>query len=356
MPNDLNVKERKTQNLSERQLSCNISEELSLNTEELNIPEGQLSNIVNNRIFISQSDCRLLMSKYEGCFDVIDIDPFGSCALFINDAFKAIKHNGLLFLTCTDKASLCANEKKCFVRYGSKIKKNYAKNEITVRTLLSFISREVSKYDASIVPILSLSVDFYVRVIVQIKKRNGKSVINNNSYFSICDCLNNKPQGIYSSYNDICDVCNNKMKWYGLFWNKCLYNKIIIDKIYNNLEKNEQNNKRLLGIIRLIQQELDVPFYYELPLLCSKAKISSCKIRELMNALANSGYQVSLVYYDNNSIKTNAPLSIIYDLLKNNDKYNFENNKHVDIIFSKNYYKGLIASHLKPLSYPTKNI
>lgn len=320
--------------------------------KENRIKDSQIKEHFRNsaRILIIQSDCRMLMNKYQGCFDVIDIDPFGSCATFLEDALRGIRHNGLLFLTCTDKASLCANEAKCCARYGVKIKRKYAQNEIAVRALLSFVSREAAKYDSSIVPIITLSVDFYVRVIVQVKKNNGKSFIENNSYAFICECLNNKVQGMRERCNSVCDACKNTMKIYGLFWNKAVYDNVIIERMLKNAQV---DNERMIGILRLMKQEINYMFYYELPMLCSKLKVNSCKLRELMNCLANCGYKVSLVYYDNNSIKTNAPLSLINDMIKNRTKYNFENNTEVDQIFETQYFKGKIASKLKPLSLPS---
>lgn len=171
----------------------------------------------SNRVNITLSDCSLLMNKYHGYFDVIDIDPFGSCAPFVNDACKAIKHDGLICFTCTDKAALCANEKKCFIRYNTHIKRIYSKNETPIRTLLSYISREFAKFGARIEPVISLSVDFYIRVIVRVKKNKERLVLEDNSYALICNCLNYRLQDFGSILQPICDVCGANMKLYGPF-------------------------------------------------------------------------------------------------------------------------------------------
>lgn len=311
----------------------------------------------NERINVLLSDCSVLMNRYHGFFDVIDIDPFGSCAGFVNDAFRAVKHNGLICFTCTDKAVLCSNEKKCYIRYSTHIKRIYSKNETPVRTLLSYISREFSKYDASIVPILGLSVDFYVRVIVRVVKNNGKSVLADNSHVFICDCLNKRVQNFGSRLDSTCDVCGGTMRLCGPFWNKSSYDKPTIQKIIARTSGG--GNERMLGILRLMLQEIDEMFYYELPRLCSKTKINSCKLRELMNGLANAGFSVSLVHYDNNSIKTNAPLSAINEAMREKisgvpGKYDFGSNQEVDTLFQDTYFKGQIMSGLKPLSLPKK--
>lgn len=312
----------------------------------------------SERVNIAQCDCSVFMNLHHGYFDVIDIDPFGSCACFVNDALRAIKNNGLLCFTCTDKAALCANEKKCYIRYSTHIKRIFSKNETPVRVLLSYLSREFSKYNASIVPVLSLSVDFYIRVIVRVVKNNGKAVLTDNSHALICECLNARIQPFGSRLGPLCELCGSAMRLYGPFWNKSVHDRGVILAVL--AEANTEDNKRMAGILRLMEQEIPDMFYYELPMLCSKLKINSCKLRTLMTALANAGFAVSLVHYDNNAIKTSAPLAVINDAMRAiaagfPDKYSLEPNEAVEKIFEKAYFKGMIMSGLKPLSLPKKN-
>lgn len=339
----------------------NAIETMQLNLKHNGFNDYRLVSETDNlrtsidRINVVLSDCQVLMNKYHGYFDVIDIDPFGSSAEFVNSAFKAIKHNGLIFFTCTDKAALCTNTRKCYMKYNTAIKKLYCKNETPIRTLLSYISREFAKYDAMIVPILSLSVDFYVRVAVRVFKGQGKTVLENNSFLNICDCFNKKEVGIFDSADSMCQECNKKMKLYGPFWNKALHDPKVIKSILENISN---ENERMVGILRLMDQEIPDMFYYEMPEISSVLKTNCCKLRDAMNALANLGFKVSLTHCDNNSFKTNAPISVIKDILisfnKGENKYSKENNPEVDKILNESYHKGKLASGLRPLSLPKK--
>lgn len=311
----------------------------------------------SGKINITLSDCHLIMHKYHSYFDVIDIDPFGSSAEFVNSAFKGVKHNGLICFTCTDKAALCSNVPKCYMKYSTLIKKVYCKNETPIRVLLSYISREFAKYDSKIIPVLSLSVDFYVRVIVRVFKGQGKSVLENNSYVSICDCLNTEKIALNRPKSLVCTVCQKHTQLYGPFWNREIHDGGIIDRMLN--ENEECGNERMVGILRLMKQEIPEMFYYEMPVLSSKFKINCCKLKDVMNALANANYAVSLTHCDNNSFKTNAPFEIIKKvMIQSNSKvtgeFSFEPNEKVTKIFQQNYFKGMIASGLKPLSLPKK--
>lgn len=51
---------------------------------------------------MSKNDVNDLNYLLPNCFDVIDLDPYGSAFNLIDNALKAIKNNGLLCVTCTD--------------------------------------------------------------------------------------------------------------------------------------------------------------------------------------------------------------------------------------------------------------
>lgn len=310
-----------------------------------------------DRINITRSDCHLIMNRFHSFFDVIDIDPFGSCAEFVNSAFKGIKHNGIICFTCTDKAALCSNEGKCYMKYNTAIKKCFCKNETPIRALLSYISREFAKYDARIVPLLSLSVDFYVRVIVRVYKGQGKSVIRDNCHVGVCECMNYVEIPLLSAPDTKCNFCGEKMRICGPFWNKAIHNTELIERILSTVA--EEGNERMVGILRLMQQEIPQMFYYEVPKLASKLKINCCKLKDVLTGLSNNGYAVSLTHCDNNAFKTTANIDVIKRLLIEIEKQEFSefsltSNEKVERLFKQIYYKGKLKSGLKPLSLPKK--
>lgn len=312
---------------------------------------------INNTIkaIITQKDCNIAMLETENYFDVIDIDPFGSCNKFVDNAFRSIKHNGLICFTCTDKAALCSKVDKCFVKYNSSIKKNFCKNELPIRVLLSFISRISSKYEYSIIPIVSFSVDYYLRVIIKVKKGHSKNVLKTNSYFLQCQCGNIIDIGLLNCIlKSDCDYCQSKMKLYGPFWNDVLHDVIIIDKILKNIVENK--NERLIGLFRYLKQELTVPFYYEMSQLSRYLKQNTVKMKNVLTVLSNMGYDVSLTHCSLDGFKTNAPIKVIYDILIQiqTGKAQITPNSTVEALYNINFYKKLISSKLKPGSLPKK--
>ena len=67
--------------------------------------------------------CSMVMYEHRGKndrFDVVDIDPYGSAAPFLDSAVQSASSGGLLCITCTDMAVLCGNHPEaCFAKYGA---------------------------------------------------------------------------------------------------------------------------------------------------------------------------------------------------------------------------------------------
>ena len=58
--------------------------------------------------------------RIEDRFDVVDLDPYGSPATFLDGAVQSICDGGLLLVTCTDMAVLCGTEFIGIIKCGSK--------------------------------------------------------------------------------------------------------------------------------------------------------------------------------------------------------------------------------------------
>lgn len=346
------------------------------------------------KINIVESDCNLLMCSLTGFFDVIDIDPFGGCSVYIDNAFRAIKHNGLLCFTCTDKGVLCSNEEKCFVKYSTTILKNFSKHETPLRVILSLISRQAAKFDCSIEPLVSLSLDFYIRVFVRVKRSSPKNCIETNKMFLLCSCSNFLPVesqrrkkslhknemkdesnsdentlkddlipenylSIYKklienskrNFSDICTICTAKMKLCGPFWCAQIHKKEFVGKLLDY-----EMDERAKGILKYLLNEIDSLFYYEMTSLCSRTKLNCIKLKDVLYGLQNLNFESSLTHCEIAGFKTTAPLEII-DLIveiknKEKDSKLFLPNSTADERMALDFKKGLLISHLGPLALP----
>ena len=90
-----------------------------------------LTNCVRNSTIISSNYKKKLLititslamyqrrNPVHSRFDVIDLDPYGSPAEFLDGAVQSVSDGGMLAVTCTDMAVLCGNHSEaCYAKYG----------------------------------------------------------------------------------------------------------------------------------------------------------------------------------------------------------------------------------------------
>ncbi|KAL1265923.1 hypothetical protein QQF64_003950 [Cirrhinus molitorella] len=140
-------------------------------------------NNVSHILQASQRDASMVMYEARGRkerYDVIDLDPYGSPSPFLDAAVQAVSEGGLLCITCTDMAVMAGNSgETCYSKYGSvSIKSKYC-HEMALRIILHSLDQRAAVYQRYIEPLLSVSVDFYIRVFVRVK--TGQSVVKNSA-------------------------------------------------------------------------------------------------------------------------------------------------------------------------------
>nr|XP_027193957.1 tRNA (guanine(26)-N(2))-dimethyltransferase-like [Dermatophagoides pteronyssinus] len=227
--------------------------------------QRDLNEIPASLMEIQQGDINYLLfkNKYENNikFDVIDLDPYGSIAPFLDSAISNIKDRGLLCVTSTDMCVLGANiPEVCFSKYYGTATKRPFLHEASVRIVLNAMRVVAGKYGKFIKPLISLSVDFYVRIFVLVL--NKPSLCKSNAY------------------------------------------------------QTGKTFPKISGLLNVIKEDLDdIPLFYSLPLICKNMKLSVPKQKLLLSALLNIGYRIGLFHREPLSIKTDAPFFVLKDLI-----------------------------------------
>ncbi|EKG20353.1 N2N2-dimethylguanosine tRNA methyltransferase, partial [Macrophomina phaseolina MS6] len=105
-------------------------------------------------------------------YDVIDLDPYGTAVPFLDGAVQAATDGGLLCVTCTDAGVFASTGylEKTYSQYGGLPIKGLHSHEGGLRLILHAIATAAAKYGITIEPLLSLSIDFYARVFVRVRK------------------------------------------------------------------------------------------------------------------------------------------------------------------------------------------
>lgn len=288
-----------------------------------------LNNVYNKCDFYNKEICNFLSTvfSFEKRATIVDIDPFGTPAPYLDCVLRSVENGGLISVTATDTAVLCGvYPKVCYRKYyGNSLRTKYSE-EIGTRLLISSIALTASRMDLSIHPIFSHSYRNYVRVYCKIVKSNYFANKLQEKLGFVAHCFNcgnryliKKPYGITD-----CSNCHNKVTVGGPMWTSNIFDKEIISKIINSI--NDYDNSRTSGSINLhikvkdfftiALNEIDeYPYYYindELGKILKKNVSSLSKIDTL---LKKNGYLFSKTIFAPNGFKTNASLMDIKKLL-----------------------------------------
>lgn len=297
-------------------VSTAIQENISLN----NIPDGI--------VHISISDAKTLMYNQAAAhtfIDVIDLDPYGSASPFIDSAVQAIADGGLLCVTCTDMAVLAGvYPDTCYAKYGSIPLHTEYGQEMAIRIVLSAIDQSANRYQRYIRPLLCLRIDFYVRLFVKVSKSplEAKQSIGRKSIVLSCkQCRSFILQSLvhHSEFSNSCSICGGKFQLGGPIWSDSIYDASFVKTILDKLDNDTlvlNTKPRIQGMLNVLIEELDTPFYLSVSHLSKTLHCTCPPLILVKSALLNSNYQVSITHCDPLGIKTTAPLSVLWDIMK----------------------------------------
>jgi len=261
-------------------------------------------------------------------FDVIDLDPYGTVVPFLDSAIQAVRNGGLLCLTCTDMAVLSgAHIHTCWSSYNTwPVRTGHRKtcHEQALRTLLHSVDSTAAKYGRSIVPLISVSVDYYIRVFVQVKidKQLAMESCTKNGLISMCKACyawKTKPfakkisQGKFrdsnSDFSDSCNFCQGNMAMGGPYYVNSIQNSEFAGKVAKFVQNsNMKASGRIYGFLRCISREIDSVLHWNISAMSSVMKMTSTIAMKIVRAtLIKHGYKVSYVHSSSDSFKTDAP-------------------------------------------------
>ncbi|NXE02690.1 TRM1 dimethyltransferase, partial [Chaetorhynchus papuensis] len=363
-----------------------------------NVALNGVGDLVTPRL----ADARMLMyqSKAERePFDVIDLDPYGSPAPFLDAAVQAVSEGGLLCVTCTDMAVMAGNSSEtCYSKYGAVSLKGKFCHEMVsaggspcpggghegvshvprvprqaLRIILHSLDLRANCYQRFVVPLLSVSADFYVRVFVRVFTGQAKVKASASKQALVFHCVGcgshhlqrlgratshgsgygpTPPEGFggllrpfggpqdalwgrdpacspcrfkYSTatgppVGPTCEFCQQRHQVGGPVWAEPLHDPAFVEGVLAALERSPgrfSTEPRLRGMLSVIAEELsDVPLYYTLDGLSSTIHSNTPSLLQLRSALLHAGFRVSLSHACRNAVKTDAPPAALWDIMR----------------------------------------
>ncbi|KAK8977050.1 hypothetical protein V6N11_019718 [Hibiscus sabdariffa] len=286
------------------------------------------------------ADARVYMLTHPKEFDVVDLDPYGSPSVFLDSAVQSVVDGGLLMCTATDMAVLCGgNGEVCYSKYGSYPLRGKYCHEMALRILLACIESHANRYKRYIVPVLSVQMDFYVRVFVRVY--SSASAMKNTplklSYVyqcTGCDSFHLQPIGRTVSKNTSvrylpgfapvvpqdCSDCGKKFNMGGPIWSAPIHDQEWVTAILADVKSIKDRYPaydRISAVLTTISEELpDVPLFLSLHNLCSTLKCTSPSAVIFRSAVINAGYRISGTHVNPLGLKSDAPMDVIWDIMR----------------------------------------
>ncbi|KAJ1161033.1 hypothetical protein NDU88_001521 [Pleurodeles waltl] len=306
-------------------------------------------NGVEHLVTPSLSDARMLMYRHRETkerFDVIDLDPYGSPSVFLDAAVQAVNEGGLLCVTCTDMAVMAGNSgETCYSKYGAMSIKAKFCHEMALRIILHSLDLRANCYQRYIVPLLSISADFYIRVFVRVFTGQAKVKSSASKQALVYNCagcgtFHLQRMGKMTSHGSnfkysagsgppvgmSCEHCQQKHQLGGPIWAESIHSPDFVEKVLTAIQRNPKRFKtaeRMQGMLSMVMEELcDVPLYYTLDTLSTVIHCSTPPMLQFRSAILDAGYRVSLSHASKNAIKTDAPPSVIWDIMRCWEKNN----------------------------------
>ena len=343
---------------------------INLNMEKNKVDE--------NKFKVFTSDAAQLMYQNPHFFDVVDLDPYGTAIPFIDSCIHCAKNGALLCITFTDMPVLCGNyPETTLYKYGSIPYKVPFCHEMAIRIALYSISSAASKYKKVIKPLFSYNAEFYIRLFLVIKDSPEDCKMNPFKYGYMFHCRecqnrniypmarkqenkfkNGKPNSFVKFNNLIypseqCNCCGGNMCMSGPFWIDNIFDEDWIKELQKNLENKDfaylNFNSRIQNICKGILNELplnDQIFNMDYSQFSRDVNLSSFKLAIFQGAIENLGYKFAQSYYDPNLFKTDCPIDVIYDILKQYKEENYKDDyyKNVD---EKTYKYKILSKEIK---------
>ncbi|KAN0073247.1 S-adenosyl-L-methionine-dependent methyltransferase [Elaphomyces granulatus] len=319
--------------------------------------------------------------RYMGKFDVIDLDPHGTAAPFMDAAIKRINDGGLLCITCTDVSVFASTEhpEDTFVSYGGLPLEGPLSHEGGLRLILNKIAACAATFGLAIEPLLSLSIDSYVRIFVRIHRSPAEAKFNvvNTMLVSNCNAgcgawtiqplaqMKERPdkKGYHLSLAQVvltpnCEHCGLKTHLGGPMWAGPLHNPVFIQKILDMLPAMDRETygtiDRVEGMLTTaLKEDLDLaasskettpnpgplvddgsqqlsaiipranpalrdhhPFLFSLSAIAKVLHTQPVPFDLFHGALYHVGYRSTRSHTIPNSIRTDAPWDVIWEVMR----------------------------------------
>jgi tRNA (guanine26-N2/guanine27-N2)-dimethyltransferase len=278
---------------------------------ELSKKSAELNQLQNYQI--SKSDiCQFFnaFSKKGSRGAIVDIDPFGSPAKYIDCGLRATIHKGLLSVSATDLQVLHGIFKDaCKKKYhGVPVKTTYS-NEISIRLILGLIISVAARLDVEATPVFVETNQHYYRVYLRILNKPD----TRDSIGYIVHCRNCGNRQAVSDTIQGCPLCSGKVEIAGPLWIGKLFEKDFVAQMLNEIP--DYMDKKCQKTIQKALLESEMPAcYYTLDEIAEMLKTAPIPLEQIISRLQQGGFSASPTSFNPTGFRTDCKIDKIKEL------------------------------------------
>lgn len=292
-----------------------FANDVNPNSVELARRSAELNGLKNYHVF-QKEICAFLseFSTKSKRATIVDIDPFGSPAKYIECGLRATIHNGMLSVTATDLQVLHGIfSDACKKKYGGiPIKTTYS-NEISLRLILGMIISVAARLDLQAVPIFSETNQHYYRVYVRVlHKSDTRSQIG---YIIHCKNCGNRKTTQHQFVK--CDICNLPVQVAGPLWIGQLFEKEFVASMIEKLPTHVVDKKCQNTLGKCILESDMSPLYYTLDEIARLLRTSPPSLQKIVEKLKQKCYLASPTSLNPIGFRTNCNIDKIKEFFLN---------------------------------------
>jgi tRNA (guanine26-N2/guanine27-N2)-dimethyltransferase len=281
-------------------------------------------NGLEGRIEVYNSEANALLNNLVltgMVVDYVDIDPYGSPSPHIDSALKPLAKEAYVGITATDTGTLsCSYPYKALIRYWSNCVKLDFEKEFAIRLLISNVVLRGGALEIGLEPLLSLAYKFYVRVFFKTTRsaKQARRLVEECIGY-LWYCPNTLERGFTSDINIPDAQCSDGTKpiLMGRIWTCNIQNYEVASYIAHLAQKLDwvSEESKIVSSLIALESSINAP-YYRLDKLCSTLKLNMPSPTIVVNKLAELGYKSSRTHMDPRGVKTNAPHSVLVEVIR----------------------------------------
>ena len=253
--------------------------------------------------------------------DIVDLDPFGSPAPFLDEAIRSLGPRGVIAATATDTAPLAGSHPRALRRrYDVRPARTAWEKEQAVRILAGYIIRRAAgnEYGARI--LLAYYADYYVRVYAELVKGAGRADESLEALGYGVYCPSCGYTALTRGEPRLCPYCGARPLAVGPLYTGPLCDPGLVEEMAREAERLADSlaaGDRAARFLRAFLEECTITRpYYRVDKLSSLLRTNMPSPRLLAEHLRGMGYRASVTLFDPRGVRTDAPHPVVVEAVR----------------------------------------